>query len=411
MLNFQKNLILFMAIIIAGCSSSMPTITPYKMDIQQGNVVTSEMLLKLRPGMTKSQVQYIMGTPLLVDSFHSDRWDYFYQFRKQGKVINQHRVILDFEGELLARVRGDVVPKGVDIDALMAEGKTSTSETKSVESAETEPVIEVIEEPVIATKAITDTSLEAVAEQEKASVTSEPMKDELLDPVPESVVEGVAPLPEVVDAAGSEQAVAKQKAMQDELAVKEALVKPPVVEAAKLEAVKLEEMKVLAPPESEAVLQKVHDPVKKRVKIPVPPVMGPVAKKVKPTPTPVKALSLAEPVAKTPKPVVKASEVLREKPVARVPSTVEAPNAAKELPTRIPGSITSERRAVLRLDRQLDAGRAAQAVPVVETLPAVESEVSSKASEVPSKLEPSADSVPNQEELGFFERALEKIGF
>ena len=232
-----------MAIIITGCGSSMPTITPYKMDIQQGNVVTSKMLLKLRPDMTKSQVQYIMGTPLLVDSFHSDRWDYFYQFRKQGKVINQHRVILDFEGELLARVRGDVVPKGVDIDALMMEGKTSTSETKSVESAETEPVIEVIEEPVIATEAITDASLEAVAEQEKASVTPEPMKDELLDPVPESVVEGVVPLPEVVDAAGSEQAVAKQKAMQDELAVKEALVKPPVVEGAKLE-----EMKVSAPP-------------------------------------------------------------------------------------------------------------------------------------------------------------------
>ncbi|MDE0926283.1 MAG: outer membrane protein assembly factor BamE [Methylophilaceae bacterium] len=394
MLNFQKNLILFMAIIITGCGSSMPTITPYKMDIQQGNVVTSEMLLKLRPDMTKSQVQYIMGTPLLVDSFHSDRWDYFYQFRKQGKVINQHRVILDFEGELLARVRGDVVPKGVDIDALMTEGKTSTSETKSVESAETEPVIEVIEEPVIATEAITDASLEAVAEQEKASVTPEPMKDELLDPVPESVVEGVAPLPEVVDAAGSEQAVAKQKAMQDELAVKEALVKPPVVEGAKLE-----EMKVSAPPGSEAALQKVSDPVKKRVKIPTPPVMGPVAKKVKPTPTPVKALSVAEPVAKTPE------------PVARVPSTVEAPNAAKELPTRIPSSITSERRAVLRLDRQLDAGRSGQAVPVVETLPAVESEVSSKASEVPPKLEPSADSAPNQEEPGFFERALEKIGF
>ena len=245
MLIFQKNLILFMAIIIAGCGSSMPTITPYKMDIQQGNVVTSEMLLKLRPGMTKSQVQYIMGTPLLVDSFHSDRWDYFYQFRKQGKVINQHRVILDFEGELLARVRGDVVPKGVDIDALMAEGKTSTSETKSAESAETEPVI----------------------------------------------------------------------------------------------------------------------------------------------------------------------EVLKVKPVARAPSTVEAPKTAKELPTRIPSSITSERSLVLRLERQLDAGRAGQAVPVVETLPAVESEVRSKASKVPPKLKPSADSVPNQEEPGFFERALEKIGF
>ncbi len=107
-----------MLIIIAGCGVSMQTIKPFKMDIQQGNVVTSEMLLKLRPGMTRSQVKYILGTPLLVDSFHSNRWDYFYQLRKQGKVVNQRRVILDFEGGLLAHVRGDVVPEGAEIKAL-----------------------------------------------------------------------------------------------------------------------------------------------------------------------------------------------------------------------------------------------------------------------------------------------------
>ncbi|MFT7228361.1 MAG: outer membrane protein assembly factor BamE [Methylophilaceae bacterium] len=400
MQNFQKNLILFMAIIIVGCGASMPTITSYKMDIQQGNVVTSEMLLKLRPGMTKSQVQYIMGTPLLIDSFHSDRWDYFYQLRKQGKVINQRRVILDFEGESLARVRGDVVPEGADIDALMAEGKTSASEIKSVESAENEPVIEVIEEPVIATEAVEAVGLEVVAEQEKASVSPEPMKDELLDPVPEAVVEAVAPLPGVADAAGSEQAVAKQKAMQDELAVKEALVKPPVVEVAKLE-----EMKVPAPPESESVSQKVDNLVKELVKIPAPPVMGPVAELVAKTSEPeLIGVKPAEEIEG----VVEAHE---DKPIARVPRTVEVPKAAKELPTRIPSSIISERRAVLRLERQLDTGRVGQAVPVVETLPAVESEVRSKPSEVPPKLEPSADSLPNQEEPGFFERALEKIGF
>ncbi|WP_232418369.1 outer membrane protein assembly factor BamE [Methylotenera sp. 1P/1] len=79
------------------------------MDIQQGNVVTSKMLLQLRPGMTKSQVRYIMGTPLIVDSFHGNRWDYFYQLRQQGKVIEKRRVILDFDKELLTTVRGDVV--------------------------------------------------------------------------------------------------------------------------------------------------------------------------------------------------------------------------------------------------------------------------------------------------------------
>ncbi len=98
--------------LIVGCGSSVPVVKPFKMDIQQGNVVTSKMLLQLRPGMTKSQVKFIMGTPLINDSFHTNRWDYFYQMRRAGKVIEQRRVILDFENELLARVRGDVVPQG-----------------------------------------------------------------------------------------------------------------------------------------------------------------------------------------------------------------------------------------------------------------------------------------------------------
>jgi outer membrane protein assembly factor BamE len=75
-------------------------------------VVTSKMLLQLKPGMTKSQVKFIMGTPLVVDSFHSNRWDYFYQMRQAGKIKEQRRVILEFDKDLLTRVRGDVVPEG-----------------------------------------------------------------------------------------------------------------------------------------------------------------------------------------------------------------------------------------------------------------------------------------------------------
>lgn len=105
-------LLIACSVLLAGCGSKAPVIKPFKMDIQQGNVVTSKMLLQLRPGMTKSQVRFIMGTPLIVDSFHSNRWDYFYQLRQAGKVIEQRRVILEFEKDLLARVRGDVVPQG-----------------------------------------------------------------------------------------------------------------------------------------------------------------------------------------------------------------------------------------------------------------------------------------------------------
>jgi outer membrane protein assembly factor BamE len=112
MRNFFIIPLIFISILLSACGSAVPKMKPFKMEIQQGNVVTSKMLLQLRPGMTKSQVKFIMGTPLIVDSFHSNRWDYFYQMRQSGKVTEQRRVILDFEKELLARVRGDVVPQG-----------------------------------------------------------------------------------------------------------------------------------------------------------------------------------------------------------------------------------------------------------------------------------------------------------
>lgn len=125
---------ILLALLCVACgnySANVPTIKPYKMDIQQGNVVTPKMMMQLRPGMTKSQVRFLMGTPLLVDSFHSDRWDYFYQMRKDGKIIEQRRIILDFEGDSLAHVRGDVIPAGTDPSAV-ADDKSKSMQPKSV---------------------------------------------------------------------------------------------------------------------------------------------------------------------------------------------------------------------------------------------------------------------------------------
>jgi outer membrane protein assembly factor BamE len=110
----MRNLIVLLAVLCASCGTALPTIKPYKLDVQQGNVVTSKMLLQLRPGMTKSQVRFIMGTPLIQDSFHGNRWDYVYQMRESGKIIEQRRVILDFENELLKTVRGDVIASAND---------------------------------------------------------------------------------------------------------------------------------------------------------------------------------------------------------------------------------------------------------------------------------------------------------
>lgn len=111
--NPMRNSIFFVLVVASlesGCGAKLPSMKPFKMEVQQGNVVTSKMLLQLRPGMTRSQVRYIMGTPLIVDSFRDNRWDYFYEMRKQGVVVEKRRVILDFDKDSLVSVRGDVIP-------------------------------------------------------------------------------------------------------------------------------------------------------------------------------------------------------------------------------------------------------------------------------------------------------------
>ena len=102
--------LLFLSLLVTACSPSLPSIKPYKMPIQQGNLVTSKMMMQLKPGMTKTQVRFVMGTPLITDSFHKDQWDYFYQMEKDGAIIEKRRVILMFEKDLLAKVKGDVIP-------------------------------------------------------------------------------------------------------------------------------------------------------------------------------------------------------------------------------------------------------------------------------------------------------------
>jgi outer membrane protein assembly factor BamE len=102
---------LLLALIIAGCTY-VPLLTPYKFDIQQGNVVTQEMIARLKPGMTRAQVRFTLGTPLVVDPFRADRWDYVFVYMKQGVVTEQRRIMVVFKDEKLDRIEGDVVPAG-----------------------------------------------------------------------------------------------------------------------------------------------------------------------------------------------------------------------------------------------------------------------------------------------------------
>lgn len=95
---------------LAGCESVpfMPTadrisglITPYKVEIVQGNVVTQEQVDRIRTGMSRPQVRDILGSPLLADVFHADRWDYVFTIRRQGTEPQQRNVVALFDGERL----------------------------------------------------------------------------------------------------------------------------------------------------------------------------------------------------------------------------------------------------------------------------------------------------------------------
>ena len=98
---------------LAGCKQApdLPSaISPYKIEIQQGNVVTQEMLAKLKAGMTRAQVRFALGSPLVVDAFHTDRWDYIFSLEKQGKSVERRRVTVIFDEDKLLRLEGDILP-------------------------------------------------------------------------------------------------------------------------------------------------------------------------------------------------------------------------------------------------------------------------------------------------------------
>ncbi len=99
-------------LLLAACSNT-PDITsrlsPYRIDVRQGNYVTQEMVARLKPGMSRDQVRFALGTPLIADMFHADRWDYVYRFQPGRGEVQLRRIVVFFEADKLARVGGDVV--------------------------------------------------------------------------------------------------------------------------------------------------------------------------------------------------------------------------------------------------------------------------------------------------------------
>ena len=91
---------LLAAALLAGCNF------PYKIDVQQGNFVTQDLVDKLKPGMTRAEVKQLLGTPLLTDVFHNDRWDYYFSNLKGGKAENRSTLTIYFKDDKLASFTG-----------------------------------------------------------------------------------------------------------------------------------------------------------------------------------------------------------------------------------------------------------------------------------------------------------------
>jgi len=102
--------ILCALLLLAGCGNfHFPGV--HRIDVQQGNIISQEMIDQLRPGMTKSQVRFIMGTPLLADSFNPQRWDYYYSLQKGKGGKTQERITIYFDdNDQLSHFSGDFLP-------------------------------------------------------------------------------------------------------------------------------------------------------------------------------------------------------------------------------------------------------------------------------------------------------------
>lgn len=108
----RNSTLLILSSLLLACNNvgSMDFPGVYKISIPQGNIITQEMIDQLRPGMTKRQVIFVMGTPLVRDPFHQDRWDYVYNFQPGGGVRGQERLSVFFVDDALVSFNGDFTP-------------------------------------------------------------------------------------------------------------------------------------------------------------------------------------------------------------------------------------------------------------------------------------------------------------
>jgi outer membrane protein assembly factor BamE len=100
---------LSLVLALGACSvPRIPGITPFKPEIQQGNFISQDVVAQLKPGMTREQVRFLLGTPLLADIFHAERWDYVYWREAESGARETRKIALFFNDGKLERITGDV---------------------------------------------------------------------------------------------------------------------------------------------------------------------------------------------------------------------------------------------------------------------------------------------------------------
>ena len=132
-----------MAFSVGGCSLTQLKLPElkiprvYKLSVQQGNVITQEMVDRLKPGMTRNQVEFVMGKPVLGDPFNDNQWVYIYTLEVPDYFNQVFKMVLAFEDDTLATISGDYIPQEADAesDAALDEGANETSDENEAESA------------------------------------------------------------------------------------------------------------------------------------------------------------------------------------------------------------------------------------------------------------------------------------
>jgi outer membrane protein assembly factor BamE len=167
---FCKQLLIFFfggVLLLGGCTSAvdnqqrawMNTVfRPYVPDVIQGNFISSEQYAKLQKGMSREQVRQILGTPLLASYFHSNRWDYVFEFKRAGQVMGkERRVTIFFEGDKVVQFQGDALPTEIELVAeIDGYAKTKRSFWDAITGSNKSPVTPPLQQPELLVPSKTD---------------------------------------------------------------------------------------------------------------------------------------------------------------------------------------------------------------------------------------------------------------